>query len=118
MKKIALAALIAVASNGALAKVDLENAFLLSPGMTKQQVIETLGGRPKTTEFVGTMEEWHFCTIGFSQDRWAAVYFVDSKLYALKEYRAKVGGFNCEPGIKQGTYSEPDIVKEYRIKYR
>ena len=118
MKKLALATLIVLFSNGALAKVKVENAYLLSPGMNKQEVVEVIGGRPNTTEFVGTLEEWHYCKPSLSSNvKLVAVYFIDGELYAMKEYRAKQHG-GCETGIKQGTYREPDIVQEYRVKYR
>ena len=107
-----------VVSNGAIAKVDLENAYLLSPGMTKKDVVDTLGGRPNTTEFVGPLEEWHYCTDGFSVDKFAAIFLKDGQVYALKEYRYEGRNRQCEKNLKQGTYSEPDIVKEYRVKYR
>lgn len=118
MKKLALATLIVLFSSGALAKIKVDNVYLLSPGMNKQEVMEVIGGRPNTTEFVGTLEEWHYCTPTLiSTPSFVAVYFIDGELYAMKEYRAKGPG-GCENGIKQGTYREPDFVQEYRVKYR
>lgn len=116
MKWIAIVVLM-FAAQPAFAKVNLQNAFLLSPGMSKQEVMDTLGGRPTTAEFIGELEEWHYCTTGFSKDKFAAVYFFKGELYAMKEYRVRVNG-SCEKGLKGGTYSEPDVVKEYRIKYQ
>ena len=46
MKKY-LAIILALASSAAVAKVDLDNSFMLSPGMSKQEVLDTMGGKPK-----------------------------------------------------------------------
>jgi hypothetical protein len=59
MKKY-LAIILALASSAAVAKVDLDNSFMLSPGMSKQEVLDTMGGKPNDSEFVGSLSEWHF----------------------------------------------------------
>jgi hypothetical protein len=121
MKKIALAALIALASNGAMAKVDLDNSFLLSGGMTQKQVLETMGGKPTDSEFLGDLAEWHYCKRGWPNKdiSYTTVFFYKGQVIGMKEYGVDedVGG-NCQTNIKGGSYQEPDVVKEYRIKYR
>ena len=119
MKKIALAALIALASNGAMAKVDLDNSFLLSGGMTQKQVLETMGGKPSDSEFLGDLAEWHYCKKSFITDRhsYTTVFFYQGQVIGMKQYGAGTRG-NCQTNIKGGSYQEPDVVKEYRIKYR
>tara|TARA_B100000035_G_C20513684_1_gene342309 strand:+ start:30 stop:389 length:360 start_codon:yes stop_codon:yes gene_type:complete len=112
---ITIAALLAC--SGAWAKVDLGNSFLLSPGMSKQEVLEVMGGRPAASEFVGELEEWHFCKEFFSQNtkHYATVFFFQGKVIAMKEYGVEKRG-TCTSNIKGGSYREPDVVKEYRIK--
>ena len=118
MTRLLALALATLLAQPVFAKVNLDNAFLLSPGMSKKEVVETMGGRPVTAEFKGELEEWHYCTTGFSTDKFAAVYFINGELYAMKEYRNPGINGSCQLGLKGGTYSEPDIVKEYRIKYQ
>jgi len=118
MSRLLALVLAALLTQPVFAKVNLKNAFLLSPGMSKKEVVETMGGRPVTAEFIGELEEWHYCTTGFSTDKFAAVYFIKGELYAMKEYRNPGINGSCQKGLKGGTYSEPDIVKEYRIKYQ
>ena len=115
------AALATLSATPAFAKVDLNNAYLLSPGMSKKEVVETMGGRPRSTEFIGELEEWHYCTSNFwlgGGYKYAAGFFFEGDLYAVKEYRVPEDYDNCSRWLKGGTYSEPDIVKEYRIKYQ
>ena len=121
MKKY-LAVVLALASSAAVAKVDLDNAFMLSPGMSKQEVLEVMGGRPSGSEFVGELVEWHFCYrysgyYGKNRFDFATVFFFEGKVIAMKEYGVKKAG-TCDSNIKGGSYREPDVVKEYRIKFQ
>ena len=119
MKKITLAALIALASNGAMAKVELDNSFLLSGGMTQKQVLETMGGKPTDSEFLGDLAEWHYCKRSFMSGRfdYTTVFFFKGEVIGMKQYGTGDRG-DCQTNIKGGSYQEPDVVKEYRIKYR
>jgi hypothetical protein len=119
MKKY-LAIILVLASSAAVAKVDLKNSFLLSPGMSKQEVLELMGGRPTSSEFVNDLAEWHFCkqSAWTNQKRnYTTVFFHKDKLIAMKEYGVQKTG-TCVSDIKGGSYREPDVVREYRIKYQ
>ena len=121
MKKY-LAVILALSSSAAVAKVDLDNSFMLSPGMSKQEVMEVMGGRPSESEFVGDLAEWHFCkryTGYYAKNRfdYTTVFFLEGKVIAMKEYGVKKAG-SCASNIKGGSYREPDVVKEYRIKFQ
>ena len=107
----------------AYAKVDLENAFLLSSGMNKKEVLEIMGGKPMASEFTGELEEWHFCyqRSPARPREYVSIFFVKGSVVAMKQYGIrkdlqKAG--TCMSGIKGGSYREPDIVKEYRLKAR
>ena len=120
-----LAAGIALFILGCGSQQKLENSYSVSPGMTKQQVIGTMGDTPVATEFYGQLEEWHYCDTGMNGiSKYVAVYFNEGRVYAMKPYsvvEAREGGNAwavCEEFIKKGDYREPEIVREYRIKYR
>ena len=119
MKKY-LAIILVLASSAAVAKVDLKNSFLLSPGMSKQEVLELMGGRPTSSEFVNDLAEWHFCKKEFMSKRFSytSVFFHENKAIAMKEYGVKANNGSCASNIKGGSYREPDVVREYRIKYQ
>ena len=115
-----LCAVMVVFCSSAYAKLKIENAFLLSPGMNKKEVLDTMGSRPEASEFTGELEEWHFCKDRFkgSQD-YVSVFFVSGSVIAMKQYgvdRSREG--TCASGIKGGSYREPDVVREYRLKVR
>ena len=118
MSRIFLIAIITMYSSSLLAKVDLENSFLLSPGMTKKEVLETMGGKPVASEFLGDLEEWHYCKNnawnGFK--KFTTVFFYQGKVIGMKQYGT--GSGSCQSNIKGGNYQEPDVVKEYRIKMK
>jgi hypothetical protein len=101
---------------------DIDNSLMISPGMTKQEVITTMGTNPVSNEFVGDLEEWHFCNTGVNSSRYIAVFFEGGRVFAQKPYTVSGVGWNqygdCEIGVKKGTYREPDEVREYRIKVR
>ena len=99
----------------------MRNAFSLSPGMTKNQVMETIG-KPKKTEFDRNVEEWFYCLTGLGfQDEHLAVYFLDGKLIKTYNYVTTEGdpgvltGF-CGINIKKGSYRVPDEIIETRLK--
>jgi outer membrane protein assembly factor BamE (lipoprotein component of BamABCDE complex) len=92
----------------------LDNSFQLSPGMSKQEVVSVMGNIPVKTEFSANVEEWHYCKPG----QYVAVYFVDSKVYAMKPYSVTGRRGDCSFYVKMGNYREPDSVREYRIQFR
>ena len=118
--KYVLCAVLVIFGNSAHAKLKIENAFLLSPNMSKKEVLETMGSRPVASEFTGELEEWHFCKENFSGSKdFVSVFFVSGKVIAMKQYgveRSSRG--TCKSKIKGGSYKEPDVVREYRLKVR
>lgn len=118
--KYLLSAVILLFCSSAFAKLNIDNAFLLSPNMSKKEVLETMGSKPSASEFSGKLEQWHFCKKTFVGNyEYVSVFFVDSKVVAMKEYGVSVGDArSCKEGIKGGSYREPDAVKEYRVKVR
>ena len=93
--------------------------------MNKQEVLATMGDTPFASEFYGQLEEWHYCDTGMNGvSKYVANYFRDGKVFAMKPYSVveKAEGGSafavCEEFIKKGDYREPDIVREYRVKYR
>lgn len=120
MNRILLTIMIALYSSGLLAKVDLENSFLLSAGMNKKEVLETMGGKPIASEFLGDLEEWHYCKDKSWLDgtkKFTTVFFYQGKVIGMKQYGSGDSG-GCQRNIKGGNYQEPDVVKEYRIKMK
>ena len=84
-KTLALGAALLMAGCGSQQK--LENSFSVSPGMTKQEVIETMGDVPVATEFYGQLEEWHYCDTGMNGiSKYVAIYFQGGRVYAMKPY--------------------------------
>lgn len=63
----------------------IENAFQLSSGMTKQNVISIMGN-PAKNEFDLGVEEWHYCKTGVGVDEFVTVYFNDGLVIAMKPY--------------------------------
>ena len=102
---------------------NLEQALRISNGMSKSDVLSIMG-QPAASEFYGPIEEWHFCrkSEGRTAD-YRAVFFREGKVFAMKPYSVMVineGGnyqSDCNTFVKRGNYKEPDIVREYRIKY-
>ena len=103
-------------------KVDLKKSFLIERGMTKGEVLTLLGDRPATSEFKDNVDEWHFCRTGMMSDSYVAVYFIDGRVSAKREYTRNGdnggGGGNCIIFTKSGDYREPDEIREYMIRYR
>lgn len=103
----------------------LENSFQISNGMTKADVLRIMEDNPVANEFNGDLEEWHFCNTGMNGvSKYVAVYFNQGRVFAMKPYSVveKDEGGNafavCEEFVKKGDYKEPDVVREYRIRYR
>lgn len=103
-------------------KVDLRQSFLIERGMTKNEVMELMGDRPASSEFKDNVDEWHYCTTGWMTDSFVAVYFIDGRVSAKREYERNSdnggGGGFCKTFIKSGDFREPDEIREYRIRYR
>ena len=122
---IFLAALASLTLTGCGVNQRLENSLKVSPGMDKQQVVAAMGDEPVATEFSGSLEEWHYCNTGMNGiSKYVAIFFDSGRVIAMKPYSVveRDAGGNafavCEEFIKMGSYQEPDVVKEYRIKYR
>ena len=111
------AAIVLVGLYGCGTQKMVDQSFLLSPGMGKQDVLTTMG-KPVKNEFDRGIEEWHYCNTGWASDEYIAVFFDEGKVVAMKPYTVTgMGGF-CGSFVKMGNYSEPDIVGEIRVKYR
>jgi hypothetical protein len=88
--------------------------------MNKKEVLDTMGSRPVASEFTGELEEWHFCKQNFNNSRdYVSVFFVSGSVIAMKQYGVdRNSRETCASSIKGGSYKEPDVVKEYRLKVR
>lgn len=126
MKKlvIALSVMTLVAACGVNQR--LENSFQISNGMTKAEILRIMESKPVANEFYGDLDEWHFCSSDFNGEvgKYVAVFFEKGRVFAVKSYSAVFldeGGSlyaGCENFVKKGNYKEPDVVREYRIRYR
>ena len=93
----------------------------LHEGMTKSEV-EAIMGKPVKSDFYKKVEEWHYCSTGIGADEHLALFFLEDKLIAKKNYTVTtqdtrgISG-SCEKFIKMGNYREPDNVTEIRIRY-
>ena len=98
-----------------------KNNFLVSEGMSKQQVIDIMGS-PVASEFNRGVEEFHYCATGFNADDFVSFYFQDGKVISKTSYTvtvAEVGATgHCSKFIKRGTYRTPDNVVEIRASIR
>ena len=100
----------------------LKNNFLVSEGMSKQQVIDIMGN-PVASEFNKGVEEFHYCATGRSgADQFVSFYFQDGKVVSKTSYSvtlAEAGATgHCSKFIKRGTYRTPDNVIEIRASVR
>jgi outer membrane protein assembly factor BamE (lipoprotein component of BamABCDE complex) len=103
----------------------MSRAMLLSPGMSKEQVLATIGS-PVKTEFDRGVAEWHYCKTGKSVNKNVAVdeflvlFFQGDNLIAMRNYTVSSvdEGFygSCEKGVKRGDYRVPDAVTEIRLR--
>ena len=99
----------------------IDNAVLISPGMNKQEVASVMGGAPAKAQFSGNVEEWHYCSTGYSSDEFVAVFFHEGEVIAMRPYLVTLrdaGGASgdCERFVRMGNYREPDEVREYRFR--
>lgn len=98
---------------------NLSNAFQLTPGMTKEEVLEIMGS-PIRSEFFNKIDEWHYCNGGWPIKEFLAIFFFENKLIATKSYTYHMNGnddiTSCEYYIKKGNYSEPDVIVEIRSR--
>ena len=88
---------------------DLSLAAKIRAGMTTDEVIEIMG-EPIISELDRNVEEWHYCSTG-SQDRFLAMFFVDSRLIAKKYYLGKDEDGDCSLFVKTGDYIVPPEVQ-------
>ena len=97
----------------------LSNSLSLKPSMTSEQVLQIMGN-PVLRDFYNEIEEWTYCrtgTIGFSQDRFLALFFYENKLVALKNYSSSYKNYSSSYGVgdcksfaRTGTYQIPSVV--------
>ena len=92
--------------------------FLVSEGMTKQEVIEIMGS-PVASEFSEGVEEFHYCATGYNADKFVAFFFKNGKVVSKTTYNvtlSDIGGAtgHCSKFVKRGTYRTPDIVVDLR----
>jgi len=92
--------------------------FLVSEGMTKQEVIAIMGN-PVASEFDKGVEEFHYCATGYGSDDFVAFFFKNGKVVSKTTYNvtlSDVGGATgkCSKFVKRGTYRTPDNVIEIR----
>ena len=85
----------------------------VSYGMTKEQVISSMGS-PVKSEFNGKIEEWHYCNNGLTGD-YIALYFKEGILIEKLNYTVTIDDKkglqeNCSKFIKKGNYRLPDKV--------
>ena len=97
---------------------NLKNAYKLSPGMTKNEVIAILGA-PAVNDFDRNVEEWHYCNY---MGNFIALYFVDGKLiaktsYSVSEHDRRGEQGDCAFFARKGNYRVPDKVIEIRNIY-
>ena len=100
----------------------LDNSLLISPGMTKQQVLGVMGDKPIRNEFSRSVHEWHYCSTGQYADAFIVVFFSEGKVIAMRPYTvtsrdAKGAAGSCELFVKMGNYREPEEVRELRVNF-
>lgn len=112
--------LVALASCTVYTKLDMTNALMLSPEMSKPEVIEIMG-QPVLSDFSEGVEEWHYCNTGSRGDEYIALWFHSGKLVEKLNYTVTVtsgGGYgDCKMFVKRGTYVVPDVVITLRRGY-
>ena len=118
VKTLALGTALFMTACGTHQKVD--NAMMLSPGMSKTQVVQVMGSQPAKAEFSGNVEEWHYCSTGSSSDEFVAVFFHDGQVIAMRPYLVTINDAGvsgtCERFVRMGNYREPSVVREYRFR--
>jgi hypothetical protein len=98
---------------------NLNRANRLRSGMSMDEV-ERIMGYPAVSDFYRDVEEWHYCKTGFYSDRMLALFFYRENLIAKRFYSVSLrdGGSygSCESNVRRGSYREPDIVTEIRLR--
>ncbi|MDA8670061.1 DUF2845 domain-containing protein [Flavobacteriales bacterium] len=65
-------------------KQRFDKNFLISPGMSKSEVLDIMG-QPVASEFEKNVEEWHYCATGVGSDEFVSFFFF-SFVYGLTDY--------------------------------
>lgn len=112
MKKILFVSIVFLMV-GCITTNNLSSSYKLTRGMSKDDIISILGP-PVKSDFYKDIDEWHYCSTGFSSDTYLALFFLNDTLIAKKSYDVYGMSGSCENFIKRGTYSEPDVVVEIR----
>ena len=99
-------------------KTKFKNNFLVSEGMTKQEVINLMG-TPQASEFDKGVEEFHYCRTGIGSDKFVSFFFADGIVvsktsYTVTEVDVGYTYGHCSKFVKRGTYRTPDRVVEIR----
>ena len=99
-------------------KTKFKNNFLVSEGMTKQEVVNLMGA-PQVSEFDSGVEEFHYCRTGLGSDKFVSFFFADGKVvsktsYTVTEVDVGYTYGHCSKFVKRGTYRTPDRVVEIR----
>ena len=116
MKKI-LTLFVAFIFFGCGAK-NLQKNFLVSEGMSKEEVIKIMG-MPVASEFDRGVEEFHYCSTGMYVDNFVSFFFKDGKVVSKTTYNVNAAdaGYSsghCKLFVKRGNYRVPDKVVELR----
>ena len=86
---------------------DLYLSAKIRAGMTTDEVLAIMGD-PIFSELDMNVEEWHYCTTGSGHgDSFVALFFVDNKIIAKKQYKTHEGLGSCENFVKMGDYKIP-----------
>jgi len=88
---------------------NLSKSSKVQAGMTTDEVLKIMG-EPVISELERNIEEWHYCSTG-SEDRFLAMFFVDSKLVAKKYYLGKSEVGDCSLFVKTGDYKVPSEIQ-------
>ena len=90
---------------------DLYLSAKIRSGMTTDEVLAIMGD-PIFSELDRKVEEWHYCTTGSGNgDSFVALFFVDNKIIAKKQYKTHEGLGSCEHFVKMGDYKIPSEVQ-------
>ena len=101
-------------------KQRFDKNFLISPGMSKSEVLDIMG-QPVASEFEKNVEEWHYCATGIGSDEFVSFFFENGKVISKTTYTVTIedtGGVTgpCRKFIKRGSFQMPDRVLEIRAK--
>ena len=96
----------------------LANSIRVSPGMSKTEVMNIMGG-PNASEFDRNVEEWHYCATGYGSDKFVAFFFHNGNVVSKVSYTVTANDTgmvfgHCSNFIKRGTFVMPSKVIEIR----